>query len=193
MENSIILEDGTMMRRLVVLVCVAGLMSTVANASILADGDFESGAMNWPNGWGAGTSGTFVVGAGVGGSIGGQTVASDQYWHGFLDIAKVGGNWGTGDYTMTFQAKTNTIGTQVFFGWNGPGYAMWAPQVALTTGWATYTYTTPFPAMGRAVSADIFLYQKGAGTMTIDNVSFVPEPVTMLLLGIGGLLLRRRK
>jgi hypothetical protein len=180
------------MKKLIVLVCVIGL-AAVATANFVDDGDFESGAMNWPNGWGAGSSGTFVAGAGVGGSIGGVTNAAEQYWHGFLDVADVGGNWGTGDYTMTFQAKTDTVGTEVFFGWNGPGYAVWAPQTALTTEWATYTYTAPFPAGGQAVSGDIFLYQKGAGTMTIDNVSLVPEPATLGLLAIGGLLLRRRK
>lgn len=180
------------MKKLMVLLCVVGV-AAVANANFVDDGDFESGAMNWPNGWGAGTSGTFVVGAGVGGSIGGQTYATDQYWHGFLDVADAGGNWGAGDYTMTFSAKTDTAGTEIFFGWNGPGYAMWAPQAALTTEWKTYSYTAAFPVASQGGSADIFLYQKGAGTMTIDNVSFVPEPATFGLLTLGGLLLRRRK
>lgn len=180
------------MKKLLVLLCVAGL-AAAANANLVKDGDFESGAMAWPNGWGAGTSGVFVTGAGVGGSIGGQTTASDQYWHGFLNVADVGGNWGSGLYTMSFMAKTDTVGTQVFFGWNGPGYAMWAPQAALTTDWALYTYTAAFPVTSQTVSADIFLYQKGAGTMTLDNVSFVPEPASLSLLALGGLLLGRRK
>lgn len=180
------------MKKLIVLLCVVGL-TAVANANLVNDGDFESGTQAWPDGWGAGTSGIFVVGAGVGGSIGGVTTADNQYWHGFLDIAKAGGNWGTGDYTMTFQAKTDTIGTEIFFGWNGPGYAVWAPQTALTTEWATYSFTAPFPVSGQTLSADIFLYQKGAGTMTIDNVSLVPEPATLGLLAIGGLFVHRRK
>jgi hypothetical protein len=32
-----------------------------------------------------------------------------------------------------------------------------------------------------------------AGSIQFDNASVVPEPTTMALLGLGGLLLRRRK
>jgi len=187
-----------MCKKVMFLVSLVAVLSLAVDANAVInyidDGDFESGAMGWPNGWGAGSSGTFAPGEGVGGSIGGKTVAGEQYWHGFLDVADVGGDWGAGvEYTMSFQAKASSSSVQIFYGWNGPGYANWAPQVPLTTEWATYSYTAAFPAGKETVSADVFMYQKGAGTMLLDNVSFVPEPATLVLLGIGGFWLRRRR
>jgi hypothetical protein len=59
-----------------------------------------------------------------------------------------------------------------------------------TTGWTSYsgTFTT---VAGTAVT-EITFDEGSWGSMYVDNVSITPEPATMLLLGLGGLLLRKR-
>jgi opacity protein-like surface antigen len=45
--------------------------------------------------------------------------------------------------------------------------------------------------VGRKLGVE--LYNSGYGYVGMDNVQFVPEPATLILLGLGGLLLRRKR
>ncbi|MCJ7776922.1 MAG: PEP-CTERM sorting domain-containing protein [Sedimentisphaerales bacterium] len=72
--------------------------------------------------------------------------------------------------------------------------------VPLTTTWTTFKLDLPDASLGLGRLLGIELLNvSDAGTSTgnswigIDNVRFVPEPATLVLLGLGGLLLRRKR
>ena len=61
--------------------------------------------------------------------------------------------------------------------------------------WTTYNFATiaPAGAVNAQFKLDSWAGGGGAVTAYIDNVSITPEPATMVLLGIGGLVALRRK
>jgi hypothetical protein len=59
------------------------------------------------------------------------------------------------------------------------------------TGWTSFSGT--FTPVAGAAYADVTLNTWGWATTYVDNVSVTPEPATMVLLGIGGLVALRRK
>lgn len=62
------------------------------------------------------------------------------------------------------------------------------------TDWTTRSFTSSaIPAGANFVDVAFFNGTATTGSITVDNISVVPEPMTMSLLGLGGLLLRRRK
>lgn len=177
------------------LLCITGLAGG-ASAAIIADGDFEAGTA-WPDGWLYHGSSALAPGAGVGGSAAGETTADGASVHGLLNVfaTEVGGDWGTGEWVMTFDAKNTDGATNVELGLLGPGFADWE-VFTLSTDWDTFSGTVTFPVAAQTANGDAFFYQRGAGSVQIDNVSFaaIPEPATMGLIGIfgGGLLFTRR-
>lgn len=110
---------------------------------------------------------------------------------------------GTKDYTLTFdyyhcsdqanewlEAKIQML--------DGPGGYMEValggvgvdPGVPLDS-WQQMSLT--FAANAGFDGSQVQVFLQGSGGSYVDNVSLVPEPATMMLLGLGGLLIRKRK
>ena len=67
---------------------------------------------------------------------------------------------------------------------------------SLTDTWIPGSLTLTAPAGTTQVEALFLHFQPsgvGAGAAFVDNMTLVPEPMTLVLLGMGGLLLRKRK
>ena len=62
----------------------------------------------------------------------------------------------------------------------------------MTTSWVEYTKTETAPA-GACYIRPVYGESNPGKTVGIDNLQFLPEPMSIALLGLGGLFLRRRK
>jgi hypothetical protein len=101
------------------------------------------------------------------------------------------------DGTALLASRIDRLTTsQSIWKWVGqPAELIWNPHVTMVC--STHTYNTATKLLtgtwldGTAFS--IQLIDSAGYAATIDNIRFIPEPATMLLLGIGGVFLRRRQ
>jgi len=111
---------------------------------------------------------------------------------------------GTQDYTLTFDVyQPSAIAGGAWLVakiqmLDGPGGYMEAAMGAIGTpsglpadSWQSVELTMTANAGFDGSQIQVFL--QGAGGTYVDNVSLTPEPATMMLLGLGGLLIRKRK
>ena len=126
----------------------------------------------------AGTSYTFTVWAKQGNPGG-----SDTAW-GYVTWLSSGGS------SITGYGVNGWLGTysSAYSGYSVPGDDWTFIEWGLDAG------TAPIVAPPGATSVAFYLCQYNVGgSLDFDNASIVPEPMTMALLGLGALMLRRRK
>ena len=162
------------MRKLLIVLLVFGLAS-VANATVLS----------WS---------TNTVSVGIGSSVVVQLTADDATGY---DPKWVGADASTVAEISAISALTAA----------GPDSQVKDPAATTWAGWWTVMALDLDPTSGGAVAAgdhfDVTIdglalgtYNIGAdtyGTNDILAITVVPEPMTLMLLGLGGLFLRRRK
>jgi hypothetical protein len=189
-----------MKKVLLVLGLVA--MVGVAQAVLIQDGDFETPGNIEVGAWGgatafsagdAGSDGAYGIIDGIAIMVLGQGPASPGVGPGLLPAGLSGGD------TMTFTMDMIgiTIGGQPgvkLEAWNSGGVISDTGDMRLdvTANWETYSWDYLLPA-GTTHYKIVPLGDWGAGSTGFDNASIVPEPATMALLGLGALVLRRKK
>jgi hypothetical protein len=153
-------------------------------------GDYSLGVTQ--SGWGQSLSIKLQDNGFVNDFMNNTTLAID-----FSVAAATTGGW-VEIYTVSLNADDGSTGLWVDLDANKPAahFDCWAgsPERTITVLWDYSQYLDDIDASPDFVEF-IFAFNSGNGqdTMYVDNARLIPEPTTIALLGLGGLLLRRRK
>lgn len=188
-----------MMKKVTVLLAVFAIAG-LASADLLTNGDFEAGAgVGWSQWWG-GNSGVGVPDPIEGDLCGGVWWSDDGIFQGIAI--------GPGTYTVSGQLSQENLGLNrigVIQAEVGDGVNVWwVQQIVITQNDPALTWLSGSTVIDNTTAGATYLNinlfmidqdgpHTGQGIVRYDNVSVVPEPATLSLLALGGLLLRRRR
>jgi hypothetical protein len=203
-----ILDEDKMRRRKIVVVLLAVCaMGGIASANLLSNGDFNSpdstaSPDNWilwtyGGGWANHQNTNIPFDGSYFMAVGGSSNAGAGLYQ--IVPAAAGVNytltvdagaqawwWPHGEMKMFFlDASSTEISHVTAVTADSGGYD-------IQVDWHNVSLSAVAPAGTTQVKVE-FANANGQGTAWFDNAVLVPEPVTMVLLGLGGLLLRRKK
>jgi hypothetical protein len=203
---------GARMRKLIILISICTLCmvgSTAQAVNLLTNGDFETGDLTgWWTYVPASTTITVVSGGGYLGTNGAHLtnlggtedvkLGQDIAWtagvsiDGKISLMYDTISWGGGGVTVRWLDSS----------WGYLDYA-WAPTFSgngADSGWLSFTASSSVSgssgnwiAPAGTAYAEVVISQWSWSDASFDNVVLTPEPATMVLLGIGGLVALRRK
>jgi hypothetical protein len=208
------------MKKFLVIFMTLALVG-VGTANALTNGDFQTGNASGWNAWG-GTAvtdqdnyGNALPSAGRT-SVGGYGDFAGKAWgpwwgawgnsgHNQAFAASAGQSWTmTGDLMeLSNDAITsNAFGVLKLVFKNASNTEIWGQDLGQVNAnsakdvWQHLSLTAVAPVGTASVEALALFFQpsgNGVGAMFYDNITLTPEPATLALLGLGGLVLRRRK
>lgn len=190
------------MKRCLLLVLAVGLVAS-SQANLVSNGGFESGDLTdwWTYPYDASQSVTVQSVTVADGSFSAEMVSgSDTDWQELGTNAMACDSETT--YTLNLDYnKIDWAGAGIYITYWDSGWTVldgdWF-DITFTSEEGTGTWTpfsTDFTTVADTAHMEVKVSMGGWGTMYVDNVSVVPEPATLGLIGLGGLLLagRRRK
>lgn len=190
------------MKRLLFLSALFAMIGIV-NAELLVNGDFEAGAgVGWSQ-WYGGNSGVGVPDPIDGDLCGGVWWSDDGIFQG---IAIGPGTYTvSGEMLMTSGEPLGNNRIAVIKAEIGDGTNIWWTQELAfdasspTDVWTSGSFVVDNTTAGATyLNINLFMFDQdgphtGSGIIRYDNISVVPEPASLALLGLGGLLLRRKR